>query len=77
MRLVEHDPSRWGNVGHAKEATLGECLPGGIVDDDILTEAGQEGRLFIFTGDESLGMIWWKSFQAFSPRNCSTYTPQN
>lgn len=42
--MVEDDLSRWGNVGHAKEATLGECLPGGIVDDDILTEAGEEGR---------------------------------
>lgn len=44
-------------LGMSKEATLGECLPGGIVDDDILTEAGQEGRSFIFAGDESQGMI--------------------
>ena len=37
MTIVSHDPT----VGSAaKEATLGECLPGGIVDDDIPTEAG-------------------------------------
>ena len=34
----------------SKEATLGECLPGGIVDDDILTEAGEEGSFFFHRG---------------------------